>query len=704
MNDIDYINFISNQEVQQKIQDNKIDETDATLIDKFPQIKLPNKFFKNNGQLNFKDLGEQIAGDKATYSNGAVYADFDNDGDADIVVNNIDEPALLYLNKNNEVSRVKSLEIHLKGPPKNVNAIGARVVMFANNGVRVYEKFPVHGFLSSMEIPIHIGLEKTTIDSMFLVWPDNTFQSIQLAKDTASVILSYRKNLPLFDYQRITSSSKNVTSPVTDITASVGLDFQHIENSFQEFDREPLIPHMLSTEGPAIAIADANADGLDDVFIGSSKGHKSAVFLQSASGTFTKCPTPVIDNDSTFEDTDAAWADVNNDGNIDLIVASGGNEYYGREKYLTPRVYLNNGKAQFVTLNNAFSQLYLTASSIAPYDFNGDGYTDLFIGGRTVPWNYGQIPRSYLLLNDKTGKFKDVTALYAKDLQNVGFVTQGSWIDLDNDGDKDLILSLEWNGITAFINTKGTFVKTSLANKKGWWNFVTPVDIDNDGDLDLIAGNLGLNSRLKASAEQNVKMYFNDFDGNGKKEQVVTYYLNNKEIVFANKAELEKQMPFLKKKFLYAKDFASATLSEVFTAEKLDNSLIATADYFSNAILLNKGNWQFELQALPWEAQLTTYRDAVVVNANGDNLPDVMLVGNYYENNIEMGRYDADYGTLLINKGNGTLACESLNGLKITGQSRHVKRIKIANDEAFVIARNNEKTVVIKFAKPVTKK
>ncbi|HEX8355902.1 MAG TPA: VCBS repeat-containing protein [Segetibacter sp.] len=704
MNDIDYINFISDQEVQQKIQDNKIDETSSTLIDKFPRIKLQNKFYRNTGNLNFQDIEHEIGNDKQTYSNGAVYADFDNDGDLDVVVNNINDPALLYENKNNTISSQKSLEIKLKGFEKNINAVGAKVVVYANNGLRLYEKYPAHGFLSTMEIPIHIGLNKTSIDSMLLIWPDNTCQPIKLNADTSAITIKYRQNLPLFDYRKITAFSKPKSFLMEDITSQVGLSFGHIENSFPEFDREPLIPHMFSTEGPALATADINHDGLEDVFIGSSKANKSVIFLQTLQGNFEKLSVPVLDYDSLYEETDACWTDVNNDGHTDLVVASGGNEYYGDDKNLAPHIYLNDGKANFTVAKDAFNRLFVNASSIAPYDFNGDGYTDLFIGGRTVPWNYGQIPRSYLLLNDKTGKFKDVTALYAKDLQNVGFVTQGSWIDLDNDGDKDLILSLEWNGITAFINTKGTFVKTSLANKKGWWNFVTPVDIDNDGDLDLIAGNLGLNSRLKASAKQNVKMYFNDFDGNGKKEQVVTYYLNNKEIVFANKAELEKQMPFLKKKFLYAKDFASATLSEIFTAEKLDNSLIATADYFSNAILLNKGNWQFELQALPWEAQLTTYRDAVVVNANGDNLPDVMLVGNYYENNIEMGRYDADYGTLLINKGNGTLACESLNGLKITGQSRHVKRIKIANDEAFVIARNNEKTVVIKFAKPVTKK
>ncbi len=703
MNDIDYINFVSDQEVQQKIQDNKLSETDATLIDKFPKIKIPNKFFKNNGDLAFQDMEPQIESNTSTYSNGAVYADFDNDGDLDVVVNNIDEAVLLYENKNNDFTHKSSVDITLKGPGENVNAVGSKVAVFANKGIRVYEKFPVHGFLSSMELPLHIGLNKTKIDSIFLIWPDNSFQRITITKDTTPFTLAYKKNLPQFDYKKITEFHKSATFPVKDITADVGLAYEHVENLFPEFDREPLIPHMLSTEGPALAVADINHDGLEDMFIGSSKGNKSAVFLQTAKGKFTRCEVPALDNDSTFEDTDACWTDVNNDGNVDLVAASGGNEYYGEDNYLSPRVYLNDGKAHFTAVANAFDHLYINASCITPCDFNKDGYMDLFIGGRNIPWNYGQPPRSYLLENDKTGRFKDVTSLYAKDLSYAGFVTQGTWFDIDKDGDQDLILSLEWDGITAFINNKGTFTKKILTDKKGWWNFVLPCDIDNDGDIDLIAGNLGLNSRLKASEKEPVKLYYNDFDDNGKKEQVLTYHLKGKEIPFANKAELEKQMPFLKKKFLYASDFAKASLDEIFTSSKLGEAKTYTADYFPNAVLINNGKLNFTAHEMPWEAQLSSYRSAVAVDANGDNLPDILLAGNYYENNIEMGRYDADFGTLLINEGRDKFSAESLNGLQIKGQSRHIKKIAIANKEAFVIARNNDSMKVIQFVRPPVK-
>jgi hypothetical protein len=702
LNDIDYINFVSDQEVQQKIIDNKMNETDASLIDKFPKIKLPNKFFKNKGQLSFEDMEQQVGNNEPTYSNGAVYADFDNDGDMDVVVNNIDDPALLYENKSNGLQKTKSIDIKLKGPDKNVNAVGSKVVLFANNGIRLYDKYPVHGFLSSMEIPIHIGLNDTKIDSMFLVWPDNTYQKVQIESNPHNLLFTYKKGLPVFDYQKITSFEKSVSYPIKNITAEVGLAYRHFENPFQEFDREPLIPHLVSAEGPALATADINHDGLEDVFIGSSKGKKSAIFLQTAKGKFVRLNVPVLDNDSLFEDVDACWADVNNDGNIDLVVASGGNEYFGAEAYLSPRVYLNDGKAHF-TAGNAFDHLNVTASTVAPCDFNGDGYVDLFIGGRVVPWSYGEIPHSYLLLNDKTGKFKDVTSTCAKDLADVGMVTQARWIDLDKDGDKDLVLSMEWDGLIAFINNRGTFTKKVLTDKKGWWNFVLPYDVDNDGDIDLIAGNLGLNSRLKASDQQPVKLYYNDFDDNGKKEQILTYFVDNKEIAFANKAELEKQMPNLKKSFLYASDFAKASLPEIFSEQKLQNAKTFTANYFANAIFINDGKMNFTAQQMPWQAQLSAYKDAVIVDANGDDLPDVFLVGNFYENNVEMGRYDADFGTLLINNGKAQFKAESLNGLKITGESRHITGITVNNKKAFIVGRNNDSTLVVQFQTPKKK-
>jgi enediyne biosynthesis protein E4 len=699
LNDIDYINFISNQDIQDKLKSDNLSTNDVEVLNKFPEIKIPNKIFRNTGDLHFEDMKDSILNDKDTYSNGSVYADFDNDGDLDVVVNNINDNALLYENKTNDKKDKAFVEIKLKGPPKNINALGAKIIMYANGGIRTYEKYPVRGFLSSMEGPIHIGLDKTKVDSIFLVWPDNSFQRITLPHPGSYMSISYQNDLPKFDYSTITSHWKNTTRPMKDITGATGIVHKHQENDFHEFDREPLIPHMISTEGPALTVADMNGDGLEDVFIGSSKWQKSAIYLQQKSGKFIKTIQPELDRDSTYENVDACVTDVNSDGFPDLVIASGGNEYFANDEYLTPRVYLNDGKGNFRKKVHCFDSLYINASCIVPFDFNGDGFPDLFIGGRSVPYNYGQIPSSYLLQNDGTGKFTDVTSRYSDDLKKIGFVTSAVWFDLDKDGRKDLILSLEWGGIVAFLNKKQGFVKKVLTDKKGWWNFILPVDLDNDGNTDLIVGNLGLNSRLKATDKEPVRMYYSDFENSGKKEQVLSYYLYGRELPFANKSELEQQMPGLKRHFLYAEDFAKASFRDIFPEEKLEKASVFTADYFSNAVLMNQGNLNFKVVALPWEAQLSPFKDAVVVNANNDSLPDILLVGNYYENNIQMGRYDADYGTILVNHGHGNFTVETINGLELKGQVRHIRKINIGGQEDYILVKNNDSTMVIQFKK-----
>lgn len=698
MNDMDYVNFVSNDEIQRKISSNKMEEKDMALVNTFPEIKIPNKLYRNNGNLRFTDINQQISNDKPTFSNGAVYADFDNDGDLDIVVNNIDEAAMLYKNTSNDKKEKAFVSVSLKGPEKNTQAIGAKLVLFANGGIRTYEKYPVHGFQSSMETPLHIGMDQTKIDSAFLVWPDNTFQPVQLNSKQAQLNFRYQKGLPAFDYQKIRGHWPEPTRPMKDITAATTLSYTHTENVFAEFDREPLMPHMVSTEGPALAVGDLNRDGREDVFIGAARDQKSALFLQTAKGTFTKSIQPALAADSAAEDIDALWTDVNKDGFSDLVVVSGGNEFFGPDPHLQPRLYLNNGKGGLGKQEHAFDNIFVNASSVSASDFNGDGTTDLFIAGRSVPGEYGKIPRSYLLQNDGKGQFTDVTATRAKELMEPGMITRSSWFDIDKDSDQDLLITTEWNGIYAFINNKGNFTKSTLTEKKGWWNFVLPVDIDNDGDIDLIAGNLGLNSRLQATEKEPVKLYYNDFDANGRKEQVLTYFLHGRELSFANKDELQKQIPMLKKKFLYAEDFAKADLEKIFTKEKLNASEIVQADYFSNAVFINNGKMKFTAQALPWQAQLSSFRDAVVIDANKDNLPDILLVGNYYKNNIQMGRYDADFGTILLNKGKGNFTAENINGLQIKGEARHIRKIRINGKEAFVVARNNDAAVVISFA------
>lgn len=693
LNDIDYISFMVNDAVQDKLQNQTLDGNDLAIINKFPEIKLPNRFFKNKGDVKFEDISNNIQGNPNSFSNGAVYADLDNDGDLDIVVNNIWDPVLVYENK--AATKNHSINLKLNGPPQNLNSLGAKCFVFSDHQIIYTEKSVVHGFMSSMETPLHIGIGAVKPDSILLVWPDNTYQALNY--DTVNRIINavWKKGLPAFDYKMITDFYKLQGRPMADITAAAKLDYVHVENEFNEFNREFLLPRMFGSEGPALAVADVNADKLDDIYIGSSKGEKSVLFLQNPNGTFSRSVQPQFDLDSTYEDVDACFADVNNDGYPDLAVASGGNEYYGNEAWRQPRIYLNDGAGKFRKLADAMPGIYLTQSCIKPCDFNKDGFTDFFVGARTTPFEYGKIPASYLLQNDGTGHFKDVTATLAKGLSGVGFVTNAAWTDINNDKQPDLVVSLEWGGIGAFINDKGQFIKKVLTAKKGWWNFVLPMDIDNDGDMDLVAGNEGLNSLFQPSANEPLRMYYNDFDNNGTKEQVVTYYKQGVEIPMSSKMDLEKQMPFLKKKYLYAADFSKASLSDIFSKDKLSAADVYTADYFSNAVLINDGKGNFSVKALPCEAQLTCLKDATIIDANGDNLPDILTAGNFYEQAIPLNRSDAGFGTVLINKGNGNFDAENINGLVIKNQVRHILPIKIKNKTAYAIARNNDAFILI---------
>ncbi len=697
LNDMDYVNYVTNTEIQDKIRSNKMDEKEMALVNKFPEIKLPNRFFLNKHDAKFEDIESQIKNNKTTFSNGAVYADFDNDGDMDMVVNNIEDPVLLYENKTNNYATNKWVELKLKGTEKNINAIGTKAIVFTKKDVRTYEKYPVRGFQSSMEVPLHIGLGSIVPDSILLIWPDNSYQKIEYKNDTI-LTLNYKLNLPKFDYAILKQLHKNETLVAEDIATQTGLVYKHEENPFNEFDREGLLAKMVSREGPALAVADVNGDGLEDVFMGASKFKKPVLFFQQANGKFILSKQMALDNDSTYEDVDANFADINNDTYPDLLIASGGNEFFGNSELLLPRVYLNDGKGNFTRDYNAFDKkTLLTASCIKPYDFNGDGYIDLFIGARVVPWEYGKIPTSYLLQNDGKGKFTEITYKYNKELANIGFVTNAAWADLDKDGKKDLIISLEWGGIIGFKNNTTSFDKKIISDKHGWWNFILPMDLDADGNIDLIAGNVGENNRFKVNDKQPLTQYYNDFDDNGKKEQFLTYYLMGKEIPFADKDELTKQMPGLKKKFLYAADFAKSPIEDIFGQAKIKAAEKLTANYFSNASFINKGNWQFELKPLSWQAQLSSYRDAAIVDANNDALPDILLGGNFYPSNIRVGKYDADYGTLLINKGNGNFATENLHDLIIKGEIRHILPITIKGKKSYVIVRNNDSTMLVNF-------
>lgn len=701
MNDIDFIKFASDDAFQLKIKNNTLADADLDFIRKIPEIKLPNKFFKNAPNLKFKDQENAIQNNKISYSNGAVYADFDNDGDLDIVTTNINDKAFVYENllpkdKNNTL-----LTLILRGGEKNKTAIGSRLLAYKKDSILSFEKYPTRGFQSSMETPFYISVGNfDAVDSLILIWTDGSFQKLDKTalNTSAPNEIVYKKGLKKFDFKSLNRKTTPI-NPIADITTSTKLDFTHKENDFVELDREPLLPHLTSTDGPALAIGDVNGDGTEDVFMGNAKWEKPAIFTQNTDGTFRRLPCPALDADSTYEDVEALLIDVDNDNDKDLVIGTGGSEFYNNDEKQQSRVYLNDGKGGFSRLADAFKGIYATVSTLQPTDFNGDGFVDLFMGARSVVWAYGETPQSYLLQNDGKGHFTDVTPQYAPDLAKIGMVKNSTWVDVNKDGLQDLVVAVEWDGIYAFLNNKNQFKKTVLTDKKGWWNFILPCDVDGDGDLDFIAGNLGQNSRLKASDKEPVRMYYNDYDDNGKKEQILTYYLQGKEHTFATIADLQRQIPPLKKKILYAQKFARMSLEEIFTADKIKKAKKYEVNYFDNAVLINEGNGVFKTVSLPELAQWTPYKTAQIIDANQDNLPDILMYGNYYGNNIQLGRYDADFGKVLINKGNGQFDVRNTEGIAIKGEVRRMQPITIGKKKALVLAVNNDKVRVLEVMK-----
>ena len=675
---------------QEGVRKNKVDleKHVEDLLEKIPERGKENYLYLNKGNLSFEKLD---FAQPVTYSNGAAYADFDNDGDLDIVVNNTDDFAQLY--KNN-VRGVAFLDISLKGPQGNIDGLGAKVELTANDKKYVAENYFSRGFQSAMAVPLHFGLDEATkIDSIRVFWPDGKLQVV-------------RDITPNQDFKIVYAPSKEHAKGVftnynfLDITESSGVHFRHQENNYNDFDKESLIPHKMSQFGPALTVGDVNNDGVEDFFVGGAMNQEGALFIQSASGEFHRKTIKAFESDRMHEDTGALFLDADKDGDQDLYVVSGGNEKESGNRYYQDRFYINDGTGDFERAPKAIPNIVSSGLAVSAGDFDKDGDLDLFIGSRVVPVNYGFPSKSYMLENISDNghvEFVDVTESKIPDLLEHGMVTDALWADIDSDNSLELIIAQEWGSIEIFKNSNGKFVDVSdkfgLKNQVGWWYGLACDDIDNDGDLDLIAGNLGLNYKYKASAKAPFHLYLNDFDNNSSNDIVLGYEQDSTLYPLRGRECTSNQMPFVKKKFETYDAFAKASLQEVY-GEALDNSIHRAATNFASCILENRNNEQFEFKPLPNEVQISSTNKILPVDVNNDGKKDLILLGNLYGSEVETPRNDASYGHYLEGKGDGKFKIlnSKESGLYVRGDVRGASIIEIGKHEkkALLIGRNND--------------
>ena len=476
-----------------------------------------------------------------------------------------------------------------------------------------------------------------------------------------------------------------------------------MESDFNDFEREKLIYHMLSTEGPRMCKGDVNADGLEDIFIGGAKGQRGSLMVQNKDGTFKTIEKELFEADQISEDMDCEMFDADNDGDLDLYVASGGNEFPESSSALSDRLYFNNGKGNFSKSDQILpAGIYESTSCVKATDFDQDGVMELFVGTRLKPFLYGVPVNGYILENDGKGNFRNVTDQVAPELKNIGMIRDMLWEDVDNDGDKDIILAGEWMPLKILINEKGIFKERKdafgIKNTAGWWNCLAAADVDKDGDIDFIAGNHGLNSRFKATEEKPVSMYVNDFDLNGTAEQIICAYDGDVSFPLALKHDLTRQLPGMEKKYPTYEMYKNQKITDLFSPEQLTNAIHLDATLLETALFINDGTGHFSMKNLPSEAQFSPVFAVEITDFDGDGNPDILLGGNLYNAKPEVGRYDASYGTYLSGDGHGNFKFipATKTGFRLEGEVRDIVEVKTSTGKILVVARNNDKTQVFK--------
>jgi enediyne biosynthesis protein E4 len=698
----DYVAFLANQ--QTTLTANKGKKVDyKALTDATTSTKLEHYVFRNKGDLTFANETANWGLDKPSFANGATYADLDGDGALDLVVNNVDDTAFIYRNNARTLlSANHYLQVKLDGEGHNRFGIGSKVTL--QNGKQTFyqELSPTRGFQSSVDYVLTFGLGKIdTVQSVTVTWPDGRVSNL---KNVAA-------------NQRITvkqsESAKGSVAPlqpvrqlVTDITQQTTFPFVHHENDYVDFDRERLMPKMLSTEGPLMAVADLNGDGLDDIFIGGAKDQPSAILIQQADGSFAKSNEQLLAQDAVSEDIGAVFFDANGDGHPDLYVVTGGTEFSDAASPLEDRLYLNDGKGNFRKAIGALPPLALSGSRVAAADFDGDGAIDLFVGGRSVPGRYGIDPQSVLLRNDGRGKFTDVTDKAAPGLSHIGMVTDAVWKDIDGDGRPDLIVVGEWMPITIFHNAgHGKLEKMNvpgLEKSNGWWNRIIAGDFTGHGRVDFIVGNLGLNTRLQAKEKEPVTMYVKDFAHNGFVQQIVSYYNNGKQYPLALRDDLLRSLTFLQDRYHNYKDYAKQTVADVIPQKDLNDAVVKNAYTFATSVARNNGDGTFTLVPLPLEAQIAPMYGILATDIDGDGKADLLMAGNFDGVKPEIGKMSAGYGLYLRGDGKGhfTPVRELESGFFVPGQARDIQRVRTRKGNIYIVSRNNDRPLIFRASAP----
>jgi len=687
LTDQDYINFYANNTLlfEQYREDSLVV---TKLLDAIPSIPLKNHLFHNQGNFQFESIAEETGLSDKAFSNGAAYGDLDNDGDLDLIVNNINSLALIYKNLSSENTQNHYLEISFD-TKEAFQLFGTRVTLYSGDLKQVKEYHPVKGYMSSMDHLLHFGLgERSKVDRIEILWPDDTQSELLDILSDQKLVLSKKELVS----RKLDEEPK--ASPLFTRTTLSG-KFMHQENQFSDFDRDRLLFQMSSNEGPAAAIGDINNDGLDDIYIGGAKGFAGKFHLQIADGSFQ---TLALNEDIMSEDVDASFVDMDADGDLDLIVASGGYEYGALDPVFQDRLYYNDGNGNFTRSPWVkFQSVNESSAFIKPIDFDDDGDLDLVTGTRSTPFAYG-IPGNIHLYENEGQTFSEVDTKNIVAFQKVGVMTDAIVSDIDGDGDSDIIVVGEWMPIKIFINNNGTFEINNLNSSEGLWHSLSVMDMNGDGLLDIIAGNHGLNSRLKADKDHPLAMYVNDFDQNGSIEQIITQYEGEDSYPIALLPDLVKQLPGLKKKYLKHESYKDQKINDLFDEKTLTSSLKVDVVELKSSIYYQQPNGSFRQSALPAEAQFSQVFSILSEDVNNDGQMDLIIGGNQTRMKPEMGINNGSYGLTLLNVGNeefkALMPAES--GLLVRNDTRQIKKLNVNGNDIYLFVRSNDSSITYK--------